>query len=236
MVCQAYTYCHVVDGWDDRVSLGLEHPQSPIEATVSSSVPAHPRGRRILRSLVATLLHSDRVVRIHTVKILLARQTPPNPNDLDCESFGLWKRSISNTGPDSLFTDAALESVSNMALYEDEERAKRNALRLLENMVRADGAGAGESVSSSSQQISLLINIPPESKRVQVESALVNSYNAGLAQDRQQQIRAIEFLKNLERGTPGLCLTFIPSAPDTIHQIPLVCFTRALLLGSSFPA
>jgi hypothetical protein len=121
-----------------------------------------------------------------------------------------------------------------MALYEDEERAKRNALRLLENMLRADGAG--ESVSSSSQQFSLLMNIPPESKKVQVESALVNSYNAGLTQDRQHQIRAIEFLKNLERGTPRLCLTFIPSAPYAIHQIPLVCFTLALLLGSSFRA
>jgi hypothetical protein len=35
-----------------------------------------------------------------------------------------------------------------MALYEDEDCAKRNALRLLENMVGADGVG--ESMSSSS--------------------------------------------------------------------------------------
>ncbi|RXW20538.1 hypothetical protein EST38_g5335 [Candolleomyces aberdarensis] len=74
---------------------------------------------------------------------------------------------------DKLFTIASLESISNMALYEDGDYAKRNALRLLVNM-----AGKAD-----------------ESKRMQVVSALVSSYRSGLAQGQQQQIRAIEFVK-----------------------------------------
>ncbi|RXW17693.1 hypothetical protein EST38_g8160 [Candolleomyces aberdarensis] len=149
----------VIEGWEDSASIELSNPSSSATVGVELGASASPSstGPRVLDHLVSSLSHPDREVRSQNTTMLVAR---------------LAEDRLLSYAP---FTDASIESISKMVVYEDEDHGRDNALKLLEEMATND-----------------------ESKRSIVTSALLANcgfgFKKGLA---EQQMGAIDFVRTL---------------------------------------
>ncbi|RXW12173.1 hypothetical protein EST38_g13681, partial [Candolleomyces aberdarensis] len=149
----------VIEGWEDSASIELSNPSSSATVGVELGAGASPSSTspRVLNHLVSSLSHPDREVRSQAITMLVAR---------------LAENRLLSYAP---FTDASIESISKMAVYEDEDNGRDNALKLLEEMATND-----------------------ESKRSIVTSALLANCGFGFKKRlAEQQMGAIDFVRTL---------------------------------------